>query len=297
MTPLTRTSPKPTTEQRLDAVEAKLDTITQQLQVLVDTQRPLVELREEAGAMAGDVMKASIEQLAFLEQRGYFAFLRELKYLLDRVVEDYDPADLHALADNTANILDTVRELTQPPVMAAAREVAETFSDTQRREPVGMFGLMRALRRDKNVQRGLAFGLDVLGRLGRAVARAPRMSRKQLAAPPQERRTTAPAPQRTATVPVTPAADDGRFVPDAEWSEAMARATAAELGLAELTAEHLSLVQQVRAEYASSGATPNIRKITTLTGMSTRDVYGLFPVAPAKTLARIAGVPKPVGCL
>lgn len=297
MNPLTRVPPTPTTAQRLDAVEAKLDQITAQLQTLVDTQRPLVELREEAGSMAADVMRASVDQLEFLEQRGYFAFLRELKYLLDRVVEDYDPADLHALADNTANILDTVRELTQPPVMAAVRDMAETFSATERREPVGVFGLMRTLNRDKNVQRGLAFGLDVLSRLGRAVARAPRMSRKQLAAP-----TRTAAPVRAATPTPTPVrseavADDGRFVPDGEWSETFANSTASQLGLADLTAAHLDLVKQVRAEYVSAGATPNIRKITTITGMSTRDVYGLFPVAPAKTIARLAGVPKPVGCL
>lgn len=300
MTPLTRVSPSPTTDERIDALEAKLDLISTQLQVLVDAQRPLVELREEAGAMAGDVLKASVDQLAFLEERGYFAFMRELKYLVDRVVEDYDPADLHEFADNTANILDTVRTLTQPSVMAVARDVAETFSDSDRREPVGMFGLMRALNRDKNVQRGVAFGLDLLGRLGRAVARAPRMSRKRLG-PVDHVPQRAPVSAAPAAPKARPSNDDvldeGRFVPEGEWSEATAAATANALGLPDLTKGHMCVVETVRAEYVKSGSTPNIRKITTICGLSTREVYGLFPVAPAKTIARIAGVPKPVGCL
>jgi len=282
--------------ERLDAVEAKLDDISAQLQILVDAQRPVVELRDEVGAMAGDVLRTSIEQLEFLEQRGYFAFLRELKYLVERVVEDYDPGDLHELADNAANILDTVRGLTQPSVMAVARAAADTFSSAEQRAPVGVIGLMRAVSGDKNVQRGLAFGLDLLGEVGRAVARAPRMSRKQLAPVerPKQDAKAEPAPVRR-----TPAAeipDDCRFLPDAEWTPDVAHAAASALGLS-LTDAHMSLVKRVRSEYLESGSTPNIRKITGVTGLSTREVYALFPQAPGKTIARLAGVPKPVGCL
>ncbi|MEZ4268573.1 MAG: TusE/DsrC/DsvC family sulfur relay protein [Myxococcota bacterium] len=31
--------------------------------------------------------------------------------------------------------------------------------------------------------------------------------------------------------------------------------------------------------------------------MGTAALYQLFPRAPAKTVARIAGIPKPVGCI
>lgn len=306
MNPPTLARPTRNADERLDAVEAKLDEISEQLRVLVDAQRPMLELRAEAGAIVTDVMRTSVDQLAFMEERGYFAFLRELKYLVDRMVEDYDPADLHELADNAANILDTVRGLTQPSVMEVARAAAEAINDGGRREPVGMIGFVRAVGRDKNVQRGLAFGLDLLGRVGRAVSRAPRLTRKQLAPVAQspEHRPVARATKQAAAAPAAaPApvaaaiADDGRFVPDGEWDRSVATATATELGLVELTDAHFALVELVRAEYVQSGATPNIRKITTISGKPTREVYSLFPKAPGKTIARIAGVPKPVGCL
>ena len=294
-----------TTEERLSAVEARLDDISRQLQILVDAQRPLLELRDEAGTIVKDVMRTSVDQLAFMEERGYFAFVRELKYLVDRVVEDYDPADLHALADNAANILDTVRGLTQPAVMEVARAAADAFAD-ERREPVGLLGVARALNRDKNIQRGLSFGLDVLARVGRAVSRAPRMSRKALAPvaqspehrpvkvhhheDPPQRPTRAPAPAASGT-------DDSRYIPSAEWSRDVALQIASDLGLGPLSDAQFELVTKVRHAYEESGATPNIRKITVVAGIATRDVYGLFPTAPAKTIARIAGVPKPIGCL
>lgn len=286
----------PSANERLDAVEAKLDTISQQLQVLVDAQRPLLELRDEAGAMAGDVLRTSIDQLAFLERRGYFAFLRELKYLVERVVEDYDPDDLHELADNAANILDTVRGLTQPAVMEAARAAAETFSAPERRAPVGVFGLMRTLSNDKNVQRGLAFGLDLLSHVGRAVSRSPRMSRKHLAPVDSPRKEVKSQAAPVKRAPGAEIPDDCRFLPDEEWTPEVAKSTAAELGLS-LSDAHLRLVERVRAEYLQSGSTPNIRKITGISGLSTREIYALFPLAPGKTIARVAGVPKPVGCL
>ena len=220
----------------------------------------------------------------------------ELKYLLERLVEDYDPNDLHELADNAANILDTVRGLTQPSVMAAARAAADTFSSAERRAPVGVVGLMRAVSGDKNVQRGLAFGLDVLSQVGRAVSRAPRMSRKQLASVEGPAKTSAAQPASAKRVPAAEVPDDCRFLPEEEWTLQLAHATASELGLS-LTDAHMSLVKRIRAEYLASGSTPNIRRISSVSGLSTREVYALFPLAPGKTIARIAGVPKPVGCL
>ena len=41
----------------------------------------------------------------------------------------------------------------------------------------------------------------------------------------------------------------------------------------------------------------NIRRITTGSGIPTKELYSLFPRAPAKTVARLAGVHKPVGCI
>ena len=284
------------TEERLRAVESRLDDISKQLQILVDAQRPLLELRDEAGTIVKDVMRTGVDQLAFMEERGYFAFLRELKYLVDRVVEDYDPADLHALADNAANILDTVRGLTQPAVMEVARAAADAFAD-ERREPVGMLGLARALSRDKNVQRGLSFGLDVLARVGRAVSRAPRMSRKALA-PVAQSPEHRPKQVHHHDAPKQPtAADESHDSPIRDWNRTTAAMIAAGVGIPALSDAQFDLVTKVRDEYERSGATPNIRKITVLAGIATREVYSLFPTAPAKTIARIAGVPKPIGCL
>ncbi len=88
------------------------------------------------------------------------------------------------------------------------------------------------------------------------------------------------------------------FLADARaWSPAVAIRIAASLGVGELTEAHWKLVNYAREQFIESGASPNVRKITVGTGVSTREMYGLFPVKPGITVAKIAGIPKPVGCV
>ena len=58
-----------------------------------------------------------------------------------------------------------------------------------------------------------------------------------------------------------------------------------------------AIVKTARAEFEATKASPNIRRLTQLTSLATKDIYTLFPKAPARTIAKIAGIPKPVGCI
>lgn len=90
---------------------------------------------------------------------------------------------------------------------------------------------------------------------------------------------------------------DGFFRYPAQWTEAMVPDLAAAEGIADVTDEHWSVIRFVRAEYDASGSGPNVRALSRLTGVSVKDLYRLFPKGPAKIAARIAGIPKPRGCI
>ena len=45
------------------------------------------------------------------------------------------------------------------------------------------------------------------------------------------------------------------------------------------------------------GRPGRLRRLTQGTELATKDLYALFPKAPARTVAKIAGIPKPVGCI
>jgi len=89
---------------------------------------------------------------------------------------------------------------------------------------------------------------------------------------------------------------DGNLVDAAAWTRGLAAALADAERVA-LTDAHWAVLEAARADFAATGSSPNIRRLTQVAGVSTKDLYVLFPRAPGRTIAKIAGLPKPAGCL
>jgi dissimilatory sulfite reductase related protein len=82
-----------------------------------------------------------------------------------------------------------------------------------------------------------------------------------------------------------------------QWNEDVARAIAREEGINELSERHWTVVCYMRDEFAKHGEGPSIRKMKNAGGIPVKELYELFPGGPAKKAARIAGIPKPHGCV
>lgn len=96
------------------------------------------------------------------------------------------------------------------------------------------------------------------------------------------------------TVEVT---DDGFFVDPDDWTEDMAPELARAEGIDTLTDRHWTVIRFMRAEYQEKGTGPTVRVLGKTSGVSVKELYQLFPKGPAKVAARIAGIPKPRGCI
>ncbi len=90
---------------------------------------------------------------------------------------------------------------------------------------------------------------------------------------------------------------DGNLVNLTDWNEEVAKELAKEEGIPELTGKHWQVINYMRKVYSETGDAPSIRKLTKESGVETRELYALFPKGPAKKAARIAGLPKPKGCI
>jgi dissimilatory sulfite reductase related protein len=90
---------------------------------------------------------------------------------------------------------------------------------------------------------------------------------------------------------------DGNLVNLQDWNEEIASELAKEEGIETLTEKHWKVINYMRKVYAESGDAPSIRKLTKESGVDTKELYALFPKGPAKKAARIAGLPKPKGCI
>jgi dissimilatory sulfite reductase related protein len=91
--------------------------------------------------------------------------------------------------------------------------------------------------------------------------------------------------------------DEGFMTKPAEWTKEIAKEIAKEEGIAELTPAHWKVIDFCRATAASNGSAPTLRAITVGAGVTTKDLFALFPKGPAKRVAKIAGLGKPEGCV
>jgi tRNA 2-thiouridine synthesizing protein E len=90
---------------------------------------------------------------------------------------------------------------------------------------------------------------------------------------------------------------DGHLKNRRDWNEAIAREIAKEEGIPELTERHWAVITYMKKEFDTKGDAPSIRKLTKESGVDTKELYALFPKGPAKKAAKIAGLPKPKGCI
>jgi len=91
--------------------------------------------------------------------------------------------------------------------------------------------------------------------------------------------------------------EDGFMVDPNLWDEDVAIALAKTEEVEELTEEHWIVVNYLRDYFKEFGIAPMIRKVTKSTGFKLKEIYELFPSGPAKGACKIAGLPKPTGCV
>ncbi|HUU03421.1 MAG TPA: TusE/DsrC/DsvC family sulfur relay protein [Myxococcota bacterium] len=91
--------------------------------------------------------------------------------------------------------------------------------------------------------------------------------------------------------------EDGFIQEPDKWTKDVAAALAKTEGVDDLTDEHWKMVDFLREYYIEFGTAPMIRKLCKATGFKLNKVYELFPSGPAKGACKIAGLPKPTGCV
>lgn len=92
--------------------------------------------------------------------------------------------------------------------------------------------------------------------------------------------------------------DEDGFLEDASvWTEDVARALAPNEEVEELTEAHWKVINYLRGYYDQFGVSPMVRKLLKDTGYDNKTMYELFPTGPGKGACKVAGLPKPTGCV
>ena len=92
--------------------------------------------------------------------------------------------------------------------------------------------------------------------------------------------------------------EEGFLLHPEQWDEEVARILAREEeGLDEMTDEHWAVIRYIRSYYNENNLAPMVRKLCKSTGLPLRKIFELFPSGPAKGACKLAGLPKPDGCV
>ncbi|MBT7085425.1 MAG: TusE/DsrC/DsvC family sulfur relay protein [Desulfobacterales bacterium] len=85
--------------------------------------------------------------------------------------------------------------------------------------------------------------------------------------------------------------DFNEFCP--EWIQLVKK----EEGIEELNEEHTKVIDVLQDYYKKNGIAPMVRVLSKLTGFKLKHIYELFPSGPGKGACKMAGLPKPTGCV
>jgi uncharacterized protein YjgD (DUF1641 family) len=129
------------------------------------TYESAMEFLADAGPLTSQAFAKVLESLDEFERRGYFEFAGAGLGVIDRVVANYSKEDVEALGDNVVHMLDIVKDLTQPEMLAVAQRLLDVVQRQQRvaelepTEPPSLFALAGRMR-DPEVRRGLGRALN-----------------------------------------------------------------------------------------------------------------------------------------
>ncbi len=90
---------------------------------------------------------------------------------------------------------------------------------------------------------------------------------------------------------------DGFMLEPELWDDAVASAIAQEENIEEMSEDHWKIVNFIREYWKEHDLAPPVRLICTEAGVGVRQIYRLFTSGPARGACRVAGLPKPDGCV
>ncbi len=91
--------------------------------------------------------------------------------------------------------------------------------------------------------------------------------------------------------------EDGFLKELSSWSREIAEELARKNDLGPLCDDHWKIIEYVQGYYRNIGEGPPIVKIGKELGFSSKYICDLFPCGVARGAYRLAGLPRPYGCL
>ena len=140
------------------------------IKLVMNTLEMAVDLSKEVGPIANEVIIDFTKQLNTFEEKGYFAFFKELGPIMDNIVTGFSPKDLRELADSIVSILSIIKEMTQPEVLGTMENAIKAFNSMET-ESVPSYSIWRVMKEmnSPEMNKALGFGITFMKNVSKDV--------------------------------------------------------------------------------------------------------------------------------
>ncbi len=161
-------------------VEIDLDEVTDLLisfarnikhfKILMNTLEMAFDLVEEIGPMANEAIIDFTKQLAIFEQKGYFAFIKDIFPIIDNIIAGLTPKDMKDLADNIMIIINTVKDITQPEMLKSVDNAIKVYGNIET-ENIPSYSLWKFIKEinSPEMKKAMGFGITFLKNMSKNI--------------------------------------------------------------------------------------------------------------------------------
>lgn len=152
-------------EEKLDRVSSQLDAVAAELREQRLIREPLQELFSDVVPLSSGAFTKMLELMDEYESRGYFEFAGAGLGVVDKIVTNFSKEDVESLGDNVVDMLEIVKDLTQPEMLAVAERLLDAVqrqaqaAELEPPQPPSLFALAGKMR-DPEIRMGLARALN-----------------------------------------------------------------------------------------------------------------------------------------
>ncbi len=91
--------------------------------------------------------------------------------------------------------------------------------------------------------------------------------------------------------------EDGFLQKFEDWTPAWVDYVKESEGIKDISEDHQKVIDFLQDYYKKNGIAPMVRILSKVTGFKLKQIYELFPSGPGKGACKMAGLPKPTGCV
>jgi len=130
---------------------------------VIEQMESIKDFFQDASPLSRESFIDIMDKLDEFDKKGYFAFIKELGNVADKVVSSFSVEDVKNLGDNIVTILNTIKALTQPDMLHSINNAVYVYKnlDIEITKKSSFFSLLKEIN-TVEFKNGMAFAIQFL---------------------------------------------------------------------------------------------------------------------------------------